>query len=222
MSSQRAYARGFTLLEMTVVLLLVALMSSVIIQGLSFGMRTYAQVVKGNDANWDAFLAQRFLRGAIETAYPFDPRRRDNKAYGLEGTSSQLSISAAMARSAVPGALNRYELSVVVDEHRRDLLLTWQPDRNGSSGAPVHREILVKNIERLELSYAACGTGNNQWLDVWQGHQTLPALVRVRVIFPMSDLRQWPELIVAPRVTHDATSWVDQQPSAAPACGRTR
>lgn len=218
MISRHARLHGFTLLEMSVVLLMVALMSGVVIQGLSFGMRAYSQVVKGSDANWDLFLAQRFLRGALETAYPFDPQRAANKAFGLEGTSSRLLISAARGRSAVPGALNRYELSVVEDGPRRDLVLGWQLDRNGRANAPKQEEVLVENIERLELSYSACGA----WLDAWQAHQAPPALVRVRVIFPKDDLRQWPELIVAPRVTHDATSWIDQQPDATPACGRTR
>jgi len=220
---RRACVRGFTLLEMTVVLLLVALMSSVIMQGLTFGMRSYAQVVKGNDANWNLFLTQRFLRDALETTYPFDPQRSANQAYGLQGTASRLSFSAAMARSTAPGALNRYELFAAADDrdtHQQNLVLNWGPDRNGRTSTSARSEVLVKNIERVELSYARtpCNGGNIQWLDAWQGHRTLPALVRMRVIFPNDDRRQWPELIVGPRVSSDATSWLDPAPDTA--CGR--
>ena len=227
MNSRRTIMRGFTLLEMTVTLLLVALMSNIIIHGLRFGIRAYAQVVKGNDANWELFVAQRFLRGALENVYPFDPRRVADKAYGLEGATTRLAFSASLARSSAPGALNRYELFVADDDHdtqRRHLSLSWRTDRNGLARAPratESREVLVKNIESIELSdaKAPCGAVDIRWLGTWQGHHEPPALVRIRVIFPAGDIRQWPELIVAPRVTANTTSWLEQTNPVGVSCG---
>lgn len=226
MSSQRTHARGFTLLEMTVVLLLVALMSVIVIQALRFGMRAYTQVVKVNDANWDVFVAQRFLRGTLETAYPFDPRRSANKAYGLEGTATRLSFSAALPKSTVPGVLNRYEIFVddSGDNRLRKLLIGWRPDRDGRprpAGTPDRQEVLMENIEGVEWSYASvsCDSGQIRWQETWQGHSELPALVRMKIVFPKDDPRQWPVLVIAPRVTDDAMSWIDRPADTNSACG---
>jgi general secretion pathway protein J len=211
MSAQWSNAHGFTLLEMTVVMLLVSLMAVLLMQGLKFGTRAYTQVVKVDDANWEVFVAQQFLRGALQTAYPFDPERAGNKAYGLEGTATRLSFSAAMPRSAVPGTLHRYEIFVA----GRDLIIRWRPDRNGfaNPGEPGRQELLVGNIERIEWSYARHPTDASaaamKWQDTWQGQRELPALVRLRIVFPQGDPRRWPELLVAPRVTDDAMSWFD-------------
>ena len=225
MSSQWSHAHGFTLLEMTVVLLLVALMSTIVMQGLKFGTRAYAQIVKVDDANWEVFVAQQFLRGALQTAYPFDPERASNKAYGLEGTATRLLFSGAMGRSTAPGALNRYELFVA----GRNLFMRWRLDRDGRptpAETPDHQELLVRNIELIEWSYAgrSCGAppGQISWQDTWHGQRELPALVRLKIVFPQDDPRQWPELIVAPRVTDDAMSWFDQPSVERPECERRR
>jgi prepilin-type N-terminal cleavage/methylation domain-containing protein len=221
-------ARGFTLLEMTVVLLLVALMSTLMMHGLRFGARAYSQVVKVDDANWDIYVAQRFLRSTLESAYPFDPARAADKAYGLEGTARHLSFSAALGRSTAPGALRRYELVIAPDAHaalQRNVLIRWRFDRDGrpsAAGTPQHQEVLIEDIAQAEWSYASCGASSeqDQWQDTWQGHRELPALVRLRIVFPKDDRRQWPELIVAPRVTDDAMSWFDDPAAAASACER--
>jgi general secretion pathway protein J len=195
-------SRGFTLLEMTVVLLLVGLMSTLLIQGLRFGGRAYTQVIKVDEANWNVVVAQRFLRSALQCAYPFDPERANRKAFGLEGTATRLAFSAAIARSAAPGALYRYEISVV----QHNLLVRWRPDRDGRAGAE-REETLLENIERIELSYAPAAGG--AWQDNWLQQRDLPTLVRLRVIFAKDDPRRWSDLIVGPRVTDDAMAWLD-------------
>jgi general secretion pathway protein J len=212
MSAQWSNAHGFTLLEMTVVMLLVSLMAVLIMQGLKFGTRAYTRVVKVDDANWEVFVAQQFLRGTLQSTYPFDPERAGNKAYGLEGTATRLSFSAAMGRSAVPGALNRFEIVVA----GRDLLIRWRPDRNGRANpaeSPSRQDLLVGNIETIEWSYARHSSDAEAmellWQDTWQGQHELPALIRLKVAFPRGDPRRWPELLVAPRVTDDAMSWFD-------------
>jgi general secretion pathway protein J len=223
---RRIRAHGFTLLEMTVVLLLVAMMSTVIVEGLRFGGRAYAQVVRVDEANWSVFVAQRFLRVALESAYPFEPERAGGAAYGLEGSTTRLSFSAPALRAAGSGGLNRYDVFVAADSkdtHRMNLLVSWRVDRDGrpnDAGPSRNQEVLLENISRIEWSYVAAScSGLEAWQEGWQGHRELPALVRARVVFPKDDPRRWPDLIVVPRITDDAISWFYRPNAADQGCG---
>ena len=216
------HTRGFTLLEMTVVLALVVLMSLVIAESLRFGGRAYAQVIDVNEANWKVFVAQRFLRTILESAYPFEPDRVGGAAYGLEGTATRLLVSSPGSRSA---GINRYDMMVAADGNhrgRRNLLVKWHVDRDGRADANLvpEQEVLVKNIARVEWNYAAGSCGEPiAWQETWQGRRELPALIRARVIFPANDPRRWPDLIVAPRLTDDAIAWSYRPDVAGQRCG---
>jgi prepilin-type N-terminal cleavage/methylation domain-containing protein len=211
MSIQTARMQGFTLLEMTVVLLLVAMISLIIIEALRFGGRAYAQIVDVDEKDREVFLTQFSLRRTLELAYPFKASRANGSAFGVEGTSTHLSWSALASPTRGPGALYRYELTVAADRaspHRLNLLLSRRMDRDGV--AAIERpskaaQALMENIAGLDLSYwdAACGA-TCEWRNVWQARHELPALIRVRVVFSADDPRQWPDFIVSPRITDDS------------------
>lgn len=225
--------RGFTLLEMTVVLLLVAAMGLAIIEGLRLGARIYAQVSQANEGARSVAVAQRFVRRLLEAAYPFEPDRAAGTEYGLEGTADGLHLSAPAPRARSGGGFNRYHLFVAegdAGERSRDrrgrvgdLVVTWHFDQHGAGGDSqprTHREVLIENVARVEWSYApASCDGHGEWQQTWQGRRDLPALVRVRIHFPTGDARQWPELIVGPRVTDDFISWSYRAGVAGKRCG---
>jgi general secretion pathway protein J len=195
-------------------------MSLVIIEGLRFGGRVYAQVAKVDEADWTVLVAQRFLRRLLESTYPFSPERAGGTVFGLVGTATRLSFSASVSRIQGPGSFNHYDLFIAADRahgHRQNLLLTWRVDR----AVQEEREVLVENVARAEWDYfdVPCGAPA-AWRTTWQGRHELPALVRVRVVFPEGDPRQWPDLIVAPRVTDDAAFSLHE--SADPACGTSK
>lgn len=62
-------------------------------------------------------------------------------------------------------------------------------------GAPPAAEpiVLADRVARLDLAYAARG---GPWVETWTA-DTLPALVRVTVVFPPGDARHWPPIIAA-------------------------
>jgi general secretion pathway protein J len=211
MSIKAARMQGFTLLEMTVVLMLVAMISLVIIEALRFGGRAYTQIVDVDEKDREVFLTQSLLRRTLELAYPFKASRANGSAFGVEGTSTRLSWSALASPTGGPGALYRYELTVAADRqtaHRLNLLLTRRMDRDGA--AAIERpskaaQALMENIAGLDLSYWDAADGaTGEWRNVWQGRHQLPALIRVKVVFPADDPRQWPDFMVSPRITDDS------------------
>lgn len=218
--------RGFTLLEMAVVLALVAMMSILIIEGLRFGARAYSRVLELDEAA-NAFAAQRFLRDTLESAQPFSPDRAHGAAFGLEGTATQLSFTASRSPFKGPGALERYEVflsSNGTDLSRQDLKVSWRVDRDGQGATADdggNEEVLLENVAQLELAYLDAGCdAPGTWRDAWQGHHELPALVRARIIFPPGDARRWPDLLVRPRATDDAFLSLYRSGDEHPVCGK--
>ena len=206
--------RGFTLLEMTVTLLLVALISTIILSGLRFAARATTQVSNVDAADWEVFVAQRFLRTALAAAHPLDPARAAGNAFGLEGTASRVTFSASAGRSPSPGELLRYQIELATDTRdprRMNLVVSSQVDGTGRSYGISHREVLLTNVRNIVWSFVdACQRSTVQ--SHWQKRRELPALINLQVVFPVGDVRQWPALSVAPRVTDDAISWVDRRP----------
>jgi hypothetical protein len=62
--------RPFTFLEAAVIFAWLALMSMIIIEGLTFGSGAHTQTVERDDADWGVFLANQSMKGLIETTYP--------------------------------------------------------------------------------------------------------------------------------------------------------
>ena len=62
--------------------------------------------------------------------------------------------------------------------------------------------VLLDNLVAVEFSYyGARERGEDaEWTDRWDSEQRLPLLVRIRIAFPESDRRIWPELTVALRI----------------------
>ncbi|MEP7246139.1 MAG: type II secretion system protein [Gammaproteobacteria bacterium] len=204
---------GMTLIEVLVALALLSFLSAGLITSFSLGQRSYRQILNLDRSYWDVVVAQRFLRGALESVYPFEPASASSRGLsGLESSSNQLSFTAPAVLADVARGYRRYTLSV---ERRsdglKDLMLTSALDRNGESvgvGGPSGRaELLVTRAIDIEWAFRE-DTESDVWRTTW-GERRPPALIRVRVEFPRGDSRSWPEMLVAPRVTDDANCEFD-------------
>lgn len=212
-------ATGFTLVEMTVALAIMALVAITLLESFAFGQRTYRQVRQADTSAWDVFVTQRLIRNLIESAYPRELVRNVAGSYGLEGDSGRVSILAPAPLAAKQGGFYRFELGLIeATGNRKDLVVRWWPElaAHTTSGRQdgIQQEVLITGVKALTLSFrpAAATTSdalNTAWQSRWEGQQALPALIRLKIEFDESDSRYWPELIVAPRITHDANCAFD-------------
>jgi general secretion pathway protein J len=229
--TSRQKTRGMTLIEVLVALLLLSLLSVGMMSSFRLARHSYEQLVRVDGSRWDVVVAQRFLRGVLETAYPFDaPLGATAGHYGLEGTRERLSVTAPMPLASGSKGHYRYELVLAP---RADGLHDWivrsRIDRNGqidsnteSTGEmgsavlvdkkSVREEVLLARVASVQWDYleppALQGSSlvpPPLWRADWVGKTRLPALVRVRVQFSAGDPRLWPDLVAAPRLTASAT-----------------
>ena len=208
--------RGFTLIEMVVALALVSLMSVAMLQAYRFSQRTLAQATRVDAAAREVANAQRMLRKLIEQAYPFEVVNDGSTAiaaYGLVGNERGLALTAPAA--AHLGGVGHFRYALVLEEH--GLEVAWALDRNGleqASESAGREEQILDGVESISIAYLELVTrGDGQiepnWRDSWIDKTDLPALVRIRLEFTPGDRRQWPELIVAPRISADANCVFD-------------
>jgi len=204
-------AAGFTLIELMVALALTVLTSLSLVEASRFCQRAYERVAHRGAQFQQVYAAQRFIRSAIETAYPGN---QSSFGQGLRGSASALEFTARGPLAIAAGSMTRMRFDLVQgSDGRRDLEIRIAPDyasasdaRSVSSGTA---QAVVTGIESLDWSYRSLHRAEDDlrddagWSASWDSPE-LPQAIRLRVTFPEGDPRHWPELIAVTRVTDRA------------------
>lgn len=181
---------GFTLFEVLVALAVLGFTMVGLAQGARFGVRAWDMQGRVIDKRSELDAVDRALRRFIERA---DPGGGKEPA-SLQGTADHVAFTSELP-AAASGAARRADMVVLVSGGR--LVLRWAPHlhvrRLGPRPAPAEEELL-RGVRRAEFAYWSPTGG---WVGAWS-EQALPALVRVRLVFPEGDRRRWPDVVAAP------------------------
>jgi general secretion pathway protein J len=205
-------ANGFTLLELLVSLSIFAMISVLLFGGFRFGLRVWES---GNDRieqSSQIELVQNLLRRQLAVAtLPRTERRRDviERAPPLfTGKQDSVRFVASLPIRAELGSY--YQLRLETQETDRRgvaLVLNWSPFsgkvRRGEEPDGNETDLLLDNVAGVEFAYFGVYDRERpaDWVSEWSNALTLPQLVRMRVTFPPGDLRRWPDLVVAPKLS---------------------
>jgi general secretion pathway protein J len=213
---------GFTLVELLVALTVLALLVPLVFGGFRFGVRTWTRV-DGIDAAGEVEIARAFLRRQIESAYPaFIAADPSALRVDFAGRRDRLAFLAPTPAAAGSAGMSRFTLHLAAadnrdggDKRQRRLVMTWRPEFGDATalhaaGQPPDT-ILVDGVARLDMAYfgAVSRSEPADWHAEWSGRLRLPSLVRIRLVFAPGDPRRWPDLVVAPMITVDATCLYD-------------
>jgi general secretion pathway protein J len=186
-------SRGFTLLELLVVLTVLSFILVGLAQGLQFGLLTWATEVRLSGRNDDFNPLDSTIRQLIEGT---DPGTELNPA-PFVGSRNQLHCLTALPDARTAGSVRRIEATLLVNTQHQ-LVLRWKPYVHARRLTPppaLSESELLRGIADVELAFWAPGSG---WVAAWRS-PNLPTLVRLRVHFPAGDTRHWPDIIAAPR-----------------------
>ena len=190
-----ARQRGFTLLEIIVVLAVLGFLMVGITQGVRVGVALWHAQARRVEQTAELDAATRVLR-EILTALPQPPS--DSDASGVNaGGDRRFSFIADLPTGL--GTTRRSDITLELDGER--LVLLWKPHRHETPLGPVPpptRTELIGGVKSLQLAYWGPASQDKPpaWLSRWDGPAP-PALIRLRLTFAKGDLRHWPDLIVA-------------------------
>jgi general secretion pathway protein J len=196
---------GFTLIELTIALVLMALMSAVMFGSLSFAGRSW----DGGEAKAaqvsEMRQTQQFLRAQLASQYPLRARKVAEFPLFFAGSVDEIRYAAALPPRVAEGGLYFFRLAIVRDGDKSRLVqerVIADADLIGDVDfRDAERAILAEGIEGLKIGYfgrdaGAAETEAATWRDRWDDKQRLPLLVRIDVT-PQKGL-PWPQLLVEP------------------------
>jgi general secretion pathway protein J len=199
-------AAGFTLLELVIALVLLALMSAVMFGSLSMAGRTWdggeAKVAEVSAMR----QAQEFLREQLSAEYPLRLRKVAELPLLFAGERDEMRYAAALPPRVVDGGIYYFRLAVAKSGDKSQLVVERLiPDPTALQEPEfrdAERSVLADGIAELHVSYFgrdpdAADTEMPTWRDRWGDRQRLPLLVRIEVKPEKGPA--WPALVVEPR-----------------------
>jgi general secretion pathway protein J len=206
-----AYARGFTLLELIVALMLMALMASVLFGSLRLAAQSWdsgeAKAVQVSEMR----QTHEFLRSQLSAQYPLRLRKVAEFPLLFAGERDELRYAAALPPRVADGGNFYFRLAVVRNGDRKQLVLERViPDLDATAPpdfAKAERSVLAEGIDSVKLSYLgrdvnASDADAPTWRDRWDDPQRLPLLIRIEVVPEKGE--PWPALVVEPRRAPEA------------------
>jgi general secretion pathway protein J len=209
-------ARGFTLLELTIALVLLALMSAMMFGSLSFAGRSWdGGEAKATQVN-EMRQTEEFLRAQLGSQYPLRIKKVGEFPLQFVGEHDELRFAAALPSRVAEGGVYFFRLAVVREDDKSRLVqYRVIPDPAATAPPDFHdasRSVLADGIAELRISYfgrdaGAVATDAPTWRDRWDDPQQLPMLVRIEVMPEKGP--PWPQLVVEPRPAPEAgcRSW---------------
>jgi general secretion pathway protein J len=202
---------GFTLIELTVALVLLALLSAVLYGSLGLAGTSLERGEGKADATSGMRLAHAFLRANLEEQHPMRMRKIVEFPLLFSGERDELRYSAALPTRVAGGGVWFYRLAVLRNDAKAPLVLERAvPDLNAlqmPEFRDADRSVLAEDIAALKIGYFGRDAGASDadaptWRDRWDDPQQLPLMIRIEI--EPKHGAAWPPLIVSPREAPEA------------------
>lgn len=186
--------RGYSLVELMVVLALLGLISLATAGSLRFGARVWERTEQEIAATETARGGHALLGTLLSHLYPRAAAEGSDLAF--DGAAERMTFLTDASSAYGAGGIARVTLSLKKERGFVALVLAHRAE---TGGAAAREEILFSGAERIAFAYAEIKDGTVVWTDAWAGKTNLPALIRVRAAFPKG-AGIWPDLVVRPRI----------------------
>lgn len=199
---------GFTLMELLVALVLIALMLALMPDAMLLARQAWQgeeRLEKAHEV--DAGLD--FLTNRLEVAQPLYHRTADaRRAVTFSGTNNKVSFVAPMPMSAPRSGLYHFDAHLEeVGGKTRNLVVGYRIHSDSSEGLePTERKTLIRDVSRFSLRYfSATGPENSEaaWQSVWQEEARLPHLIELKISTGKGAATRSRSVIVTPRLRRD-------------------
>ena len=230
-----SHSRGFTLVELQIAIVIMAMISLLLLGALRLTSQTWGKVSARQDAAEHQFLLSQLLRRHLSNARFFKVRLSSGETVDtFMGGQDYLHYVAPFPRFINDGELYWWTLKIAWDEsHQQEvLLLDYQPFNSSVSvawdgdatifieGQSSQRLVLEPNIDQLALTYygdisggssGAASGGEEAWHKEWPAGDlsvsAVPQLLSVKVTRDEPDVYQlWPEIVLGLNYAGDVSA----------------
>jgi general secretion pathway protein J len=211
-------AKGFTLVELLVVMTLFGLISLALVGGLRFGTRAWEAGAARGEALSQIEIVQGVIRRQLGEVVPPELEGAEtSESTAFTGTADSLEFFTYFPGHRGVGGRNYFRLAILPDDELMRLDLSWRLYRADGSlyenpeaeddGESGEERRLIVGIESADFRYFGATDRDREpdWHDRWNLEEELPELVALTIAFPPGDRRYWPELIVATRLATQRT-----------------
>ncbi len=209
-ATMAAKQRGFTLLELLVALLLLALMSAILYGSLSLSATSWDRGGAKAEHASDMRLTEEFLRRALTAQHPLVFHKVVEQPLYFLGTGDSLAFAAAVP-GRVGGGMYYFRVALRRGPDAARLTLAWVVPDYAATALPEFRDedssVFADDIAEVHFAYFGRDPDSNDaatptWRERWDDPHLLPTLIRMDVK-PAKDA-PWPPLIVEPRIAPEA------------------
>lgn len=189
--SPPAKKTGFTLLELLIGAVLVAIVAGVVAAAFAAGFRVWQRAVRPGDG--EAVLALELIAKDIRNTVPFRLEPFKGKANGIDIPSLVTTPRPGGAATVLPGMVG-YEFNPAARTLERVTRYFPFPDPERTV-----REMVMEAVEAVRFTYGEVGTENGNgvlWSPDWQGRTNTPAAVKVELEFIAGGTRLERERII--------------------------
>jgi general secretion pathway protein J len=204
---------GFTLVEVLVALVLFSFLSVALFGSVRVGATAWTRATAHAGESDQSIQAQGYLRHLIENAYPFYVSGAQGNRYVVfDGNESHLSFLSVTPLALGRGGRSRVDLLVAHQDDHIDLMLESEPELSTIRQTEKTRQPLLRGASLVTFCYFGKlpADGTAKWHRDWTAQVELPRLVRIAVRFNASDGRDWPDVVVAPRIAADVGCVLDR------------
>lgn len=200
-SRAAGHAGGFTLLEVLIAVVLLAMLTVVLFSGLHLGTRASEAIHQRLAHASQIGVVYDFLQNELANAQNFGrPARQEGALPGFKGNAQALSFVTTPPDYLTSGGFELLHLRIEPEGGYGRLMVSWTPVLRGAGiarRASLQPSVLLNKVKRIAFAYYGV-LGPNQraaWHNAWVKSTDLPELVRLRVT--LADGWQSPDLIVA-------------------------
>ena len=197
--------RGFTLLELLISVALLALLTTLLFEGLHLVTQHLGPQSNQLDRASRIAVIQNFLRAQLADARPVLNAASRWRSLDFDGRPDGINF-VSVAPESVSGA-GLQALSILYEKGTSarggDLLLRWRRYEGNSPAvvSDVRNSWLLDNVRSAQFAYFGVASPNEPpaWHAAWHDMTYLPALVRLSIEF--ADDQRMPELVIALRLS---------------------
>ncbi len=197
---------GFTLLELLIAMTLLGLLTTLLFGGLKFGAHAWERGEAHGTGAEEVRVVQQLLRRELGESYPLFIADPQHPHVTFDGEAQSLTFLAPAMQSLGVAGRASITLRAVAGGDGTRLVISARPELAfGNGAAAAGTEALIGGLTALSFSYYGAERASDlpRWHERWSDQPALPKLIRVAASFATGDARNWPDLIVAPRIDVD-------------------